>query len=163
MSDTQERRTKRRYAHELYPHGEEFETRDLTVEVPYLYARALGLDVQDTSWMEVEPRSLAGARIIQYLDTARAAFLADALLSDMVGQEAWDWADAKTNEEAGEFLYERAVKYGVNPDLIKPYPCGREPKHHSHYSHGTYGVVTNIPIPESECLDCTEPIPGETP
>jgi hypothetical protein len=30
-----ERRTKRRYAHELYPHGEEGGTRSLEVEVPY--------------------------------------------------------------------------------------------------------------------------------
>ena len=35
------RRTIRRYAHEIYPHGNEGETRDLAVEVPYLYARAI--------------------------------------------------------------------------------------------------------------------------
>ena len=40
-----ERRTIRRYAHEMYPHAEEGETRALAVEVPYLYARAVGLDV----------------------------------------------------------------------------------------------------------------------
>ena len=32
-------RTKRRYAHELYPHAGEYEVRPLAVEVPYLYAQ----------------------------------------------------------------------------------------------------------------------------
>lgn len=54
-----DRRTKRRYAHELYPH-EEGTIRPLEVEVPYLYARALGLEIGGTSWLTVEPRSIAG-------------------------------------------------------------------------------------------------------
>lgn len=33
--------TKRKYAHELYPHPAEGEVRPLAVEVPYLYARAV--------------------------------------------------------------------------------------------------------------------------
>ena len=45
-----ERRTIRRYAHEMYPHAEEGETRALAVEVPYLYAKAVGLDVWGTGW-----------------------------------------------------------------------------------------------------------------
>ncbi|ARC56009.1 hypothetical protein AS850_02840 [Frondihabitans sp. 762G35] len=162
--DQPKRRTKRRYAHELFPHADEGETRPLDEEVPYLYARALGLDIFGTSWMEVEPRSTAGNRIVEFLQAARIAFLADALLSDMVGEEAWQWADMRSNEEASEFLYERALEYGVDPEVIKPYPCGPEPDHHDHYdapdSRG-WRVVHRADGPESECLECTEPIPDE--
>jgi hypothetical protein len=164
MTETQKRRTKRRYAHELYPFGpDNGETRPLEVEVPVYIARALGLTIDGTSWMEVEPRTVAGDRIGQFLLFSRIAFLADALLQDKVGQEAWDWADLRSNEEADEWLYERAVDYGIDPMLIKPYPCGPEPKHHDHYSHGTHGIVTRIPIPESECADCTEPVTDGAP
>ena len=43
------RRTKRRYAHELFPHPDECEVRPLAVEVPYLYARAIGATSRRTS------------------------------------------------------------------------------------------------------------------
>lgn len=51
---TPARRTKRRYAHELYPHAEEWETPLLEVEVPYPYARAIGFDVLETGWFDAE-------------------------------------------------------------------------------------------------------------
>lgn len=40
---------------------------------------------------------------------------------------------------------------------IKPYLCGPEPAHHDHYSDGDHGIVTRIPMRESEWPDCTEP------
>ena len=43
-------RTKRRYAHELYPHADDFERRPLETEVPYLYARAHGIDIYGTGY-----------------------------------------------------------------------------------------------------------------
>ena len=53
-----ERRTKRRYAHELYPHAAEGDIRPLDVEVPYRIARAVGFDVQGTGWLndDVDPK-----------------------------------------------------------------------------------------------------------
>lgn len=42
--------TIRKYAHELYPHAAEGEVRPLAVEVPYLYARMVGLSPFDTGW-----------------------------------------------------------------------------------------------------------------
>ena len=56
--------SKRRYAHELYPHAEDWQTRPLTVEVPYLYARAIGYSISGTSWSKVEPPSIGGPRCI---------------------------------------------------------------------------------------------------
>ena len=52
MSD---RRTIRRYAHELYPHPNEYEVRALEVEVPYLYARFIGLNTFGTDWFALWP------------------------------------------------------------------------------------------------------------
>jgi hypothetical protein len=156
MTTTQ---TKRRYAHELYPHPGETEIRPLSVEVPYLIARANGYDIDGTSWAEVEPRSAAGERVEKYLYAAHVAFLADALLQGMSGQDAWAWAAQRLGgDSVGEWLWERAEHYGVPVAQIKPYPCGPEPDHHDHYSNGSWGYVTRIPVPESECAECTEPV-----
>ena len=158
------RRTIRRYAHELFPHGNEGETRDLAVEVPYLYARAVGLDGRGTSWND---RSDVGierylARTRELIAACREAFLADALLQGLAGQEAWEWADRRAWDETGEWAYDRASHYGVPVAQIKPYPCGPEPDHHDHMaSTGDvtgYGRVTRVDCPESECPTCTEEI-----
>lgn len=154
------RRTKRRYAHELYPHAGEWETRPLSLEVLYLYARFVGLEVWGTSWFDVEPRTLAGERTHHFIDAARTALLADALAQGMTGDEAWAWANERMSDEMA-VPWERAVHYGVPVDAIKPYPCGPEPDHHDHYrpyGTGTAREVIRIPGPESECDECTEPI-----
>lgn len=165
MTETQQRRTKRRYAHELYPIGEEGEVRDLAVEVPYLLARANGLDIEGTSWMDVEPRTVATERISHYLEAAMIAFLADALHQGLTGNEAYAWAREKCGDDnTGEWLWERADHYGVNPDLIKPYPCGPEPDHHDHLDTPDargWRTVHRITGPESACPDCAEPITEE--
>lgn len=153
-----DRRTKRRYAHEMYPH-EEGMIRPLAVEVPYLYARALGLEVSGTSWFTVEPRSIAGDRIDRMIGARHVALLADALAQDLIGQEAWEWAESRLSDESGEIVYERAVLHGVDPMAIKPYRCGDEPDHHDHYSdpdkRGSR-FVNRIDGRESECEACTE-------
>lgn len=162
------RRTIRRYAHELFPHGEEGETSDLAVEVPYLYARAIGFETWGTGWHESlaadrpqAEREIAGSRIHHLIDARRLAFLADAL---QAGQEAWEWADVRAMDEAAERAYERAIHYGVPCDRIQPYPCGPEPDHHDHMaSTGDvtgHGIVTRIDCPESECPTCTEEAPN---
>lgn len=168
------RRTIRRYAHELYPEGPEGESRPLAVEVPYLLARTLGLSVWGTSWSEMlkttepdEVRRVAFDRSVEFCQTGQIAMLADALLQGMCGQEAWDWAEGRSQgDNLGEWAYERAVHYGIDPHLIKPYPCGPEPAHHDHMeSTGTVlgdGIITRINCAESECPDCTEPIEPES-
>ena len=166
MTETTEqgdsRRTKRRYAHELYPVGQEGGVRPLSVEVPQLYARAMGLEVWGTGWFAApatpEGSQEAAGRTIALVYARQAAFLADALAQGLTGDAAWTWAEEHLADETGELAYERAEHYGVDPNVIKPYPCGPEPMDHDHYSHGTYGVVTKIPLRESECADCTEPI-----
>lgn len=162
MTDTTERRTKRRYAHELYPGGDEWEVRTLEVEVPRLYARAMGFEVEGTSWFDLlgsspEASRQATSRTIQLVDARRIAFLADAIMQGLTGDAAWSWAEQHSHDESGELAWERAEHYGVNPYAIKPYPCGPEPTTHDHYSNGTHGVVTVIPLRETECADCTEP------
>ena len=157
--------TKRTYAHELYPHADEYETRPLSVEVPYLYAQAVGHRVGGTGWSSAfgnENRWAAEAaigRTIALIEARHKALLADALLQGMCGDEAWAWADARASDEEGEIAWERAVHYGVTVDQIKPYPCGPEPDHHDHMSApDTRGwqTVTRVKGKESECAECCE-------
>lgn len=164
-------RTKRRYAHELYPHGEEYEVRPLRVEVPYLYARAIGFEVRGTGWFDLrgtdEQRREAGGRTQALIDARLIAFMADAIQQGLTQQAAWVWANERASEESGELVYERAVLYGVDTEAIKPYPCGPEPDHHNHYgepdSRG-WQLSARIPLKESLCADCCEPVPeADTP
>ena len=159
-----ERRTIRRYAHEMYPHAEEGETRALAVEVPYLYAQAVGLDVRGTGWYDDKTDAGRDRDILRHIQLVAArhmALVADALLQGMAGQEAWEWADLRAWDETGEWVYERAMHYGVPVERIKPYPCGPEPDRHDHMaSTGDVmgdGIITRIDCPESECPTCTEP------
>lgn len=165
MSD---RRTKRRYAHELYPHPDEYEVRNLATDVPYLYARALGLDTWGTGWHDLlsadAPREnwrQANDRTVALIKARELAFVADALHQGLVGDEAWRWAQEHACDETGELTYERAVHYGVDPRCIKPYPCGPMPDHHDHMaSTGDAtgeGIITRALGPEDECDACTEP------
>lgn len=172
-----DRRTIRRFAHELYPHPDVFEVQPLDVAVPYLYARMVGLDVRGTDWydigwdrerQEVSDRALfriSSDRIPDLIEAKRRALLADALLQGLGGVEAWEWAEERAADESGEIAWERAVHYGVPVDQIKPYPCWEEPGHHDHYAetdaHG-WRTVTRVDGRESDCPDCTEPI-EETP
>jgi hypothetical protein len=161
-----ERRTKRRYAHELYPHPGADEVRPLEIDVPYLYAIALGQEVWGTGWFNAgrteEHRREAADRTLHLIDARRLAFIADALNQDMVGNEAWQWAEERSNDETGELVWERAVHYGVRPQSIKPYPCGPEPDHHDHFTNQEerFGVVTRVDGPESACPICTEEVPA---
>ena len=161
-----ERQTKRRYAHELYPHGAEGEVRPLEVEVPYLYARALGLEIDGTSWFDVQPRSVAADRTWHLVDARHRAFAADALFQGLSGEEAWQWAEQRAMEESGEIVWERAAHYGVDQDAIKPYLCGEEPDHHSHYGEPDdrgYRWGSRQQGKESECEECTVPAGEVTP
>lgn len=159
-----ERRTKRRYAHELYPHADEYEVRPLEVDVPYLYAIAIGHNVHGTSWFNFdtdEERRRAHDRTTALIAARQIALVADALLQGLVGDEAWEWAQERGWDETGEWIGERADVYGVDYTAIKPYPCGPEPDHHDHLgepdSRG-WRTVTRVPGKESECGDCTEPV-----
>ena len=160
---TVEMRTKRRYAHELYPHPEESEVRPLEVEVPYLYARAFGWDVEGTNWhalMTAKEFREANDRTYLMLAARGRALHADALLQGLSGQDAWNWAETRNSPE-GDWIWDRAVHYGVDPDAIKPYPCGGEPDHHDHLEPipgSDWRNVIRIDRPESECPDCCEPV-----
>lgn len=104
-----ETRTKRRYAHELYPHPEnEWETRPLEVEVPYLYAQAIGWNVWGTGWFDLFPGAYekgtpehklsvqcSGYRTMLLIAHRQRALQADALLQGLTGQEAWEWAEER--------------------------------------------------------------------
>lgn len=163
MTEKQTRRTKRRYAHELFPAGDEWEVRPLAVEVPRLYARAMGFEVDGTGWYDLigsgpEGSRVAGNRTLQLVDLRHIAFLADAMAQGLTGEVAWTWAEEHARDESGELAWERAEHYGVRPQAIKPYPCGPEPDHHDHYSNqeDRSGVVTEVAGSESACDVCTE-------
>lgn len=155
--------TKRRYAHELYPHAEEGEVRPLAVEVPYLYARMVGLRTNGTSWYDLRHTPLeleySTARIIELIEARRTALLADALLQGLGGHDAWDWAEARACDESGEIAGDRAAHYGIPFEQIKPYPCGPEPDHHDHLDEPDrrgWRTVHRVTGKESECPDCCE-------
>lgn len=157
---TPARRTKRRYAHEIFPHADEWETRLLEVEVPYLYARAIGFDVRGTGWFaRVQPES--NNRTMEMINAHQIALMADAMHQGLTGQAAWEWASERMTDD-GEWIYERAMHYGIDPDAIKPYPCGPKPNHHDHLGpRGAGGscIVTRAPGAEDDCEECTEPAP----
>ena len=151
------RETIRKYAHEIYPTADEDETRPLAVEAPTAYAQAIGMDLHGTSWQD-EPPGAIGARVSSLIDCRTIALLVDAISQGLTGDVAWAWVSERLGDGTGEFIYERAVHYGVDPDLIKPYPCGPEPDRHSHYGppnrRGSREVV-RVDGRESECQACT--------
>lgn len=152
------RRTKRRYAHELYPHAGEWEVRPLAIDVPYLYARMVGLSVWGTGWFADNGRE-AMDRMSAFTDAVGLALVADALNQGMTGDAAWRWAQERIGD-GNEIAYERARYYGVPVEQIKPYPCGPTPDHHDHHGEPDargWLPVTRAPGPEHECPDCTEP------
>ena len=153
------RRTKRRYAHEIYPRWSEYETRALAVEVPYLYAQAIGLEVWGTSCSSQSGEQFID-RTARLVYARERALLADALLQGMGGDEAWEWAESRADDESGELVRDRAEHYGVDYFAIKPYPCGREPEQHAHFTPdtGRVRVVTIVHGKESECPECTEEV-----
>lgn len=158
--DKPERRTKRRFAYELYPNAAEDGTRPLSVEVPHLYARALGFEVHGTGWFDVD-REISGARTMLLIEARQIAFLADALLQGMAGDEAWAWAQEYLSDETGELCFDRAEHYGVDPYRIKPYPCGAAPSPHEHLGEPDsrqMRLVTYAPGAEDDCEECTEAI-----
>lgn len=160
--------TIRRYANELYPEAGEYEVRALSVEVPCLYARAIGYRVQGTSWYDLLVTPEGGQRSLDrtllLLAMQEKALLADSLLQGLSGDEAWAWAEEHCDDD-GKWVYERAVHYGVRPELIKPYPCGPEPDHHEHMSSTGnilgFGFVTRVKGREDECVACCEPESSE--
>lgn len=159
------RRTKRRYAHELFPHAEEGEVRPLSVEVPYWYARMTGFRINGSGWQEAAP-GVGGKRVEAFLDVTRISLLADALAQGMTGDEAWAWADERVTDDM-ECAWERAYEV-LGEDVaesIKPYPCGAGSPWHEHRSEPDergMRFITCIPIPEDECALCTEPDPDLT-
>lgn len=156
---TTERRTKRRYAHELYPHAEEYEVRPLEVEVPYLYARAIGMNVTGTGWFDAENTERFG-RTDQMISSRHIALMADTMLQGLTGQAAHEWVERHRDYE-GEMFYDAAIKHVPNHADIKPYPCGPERTAHDHDgepdSRG-WMPVTRAPGAEEDCEECTEEV-----
>lgn len=168
MTETQQRRTIRRYAHELYPHAGEYEVRPLAVEVPYLYAMAIGLNIWGSDWFDAfkgdgdtSGAALMMARMLRLIDARHTALLADALLQGLSGEDAWRWAGERMDEE-GSPVYERAAHYGVPIDQIKPYPVLAEATYHEHLVPSEHGHthIVRVQRKESECPECTEPVEG---
>lgn len=158
-------KTKRKYAHELYPLAKEGEVRPLQVEVPCQYALAMGFEVEGTDWFDLvhgsdAEKALAFARTTQLINQRMYAFLLDALLQGMSGQEAFAWASERADDETGEIAWDRAVHYGVRVDEIRPYPVLAEAKRHRHWTprdaHGCKVLIETVLISESECPECTE-------
>ena len=163
-------RTKRRYADELYPHPGEWEIRPLAVEVPYLYAQAVGHEIFGTDWFTVFKGKgdkvgavLTTQRTIAMIEARDRALLADAIHQGLTGDEAWEWAASRYDEEGG-WVYDRAKHYGVPVKKIKPYPVLDEPDRHDHYGEPDargWRTVTRVEGRESDCPECCEPDEAE--
>jgi hypothetical protein len=154
------RRTKRRYASELYPEPKDNRTAALDDLARRAYATALGFEVQGTGWFELRGTE-AGNRILTLVYARQTATLIDAIAQGMTADEAWRWAYDHAADESGELVYDRAVFYGIDPNALKPYPCGPEPDKHDHYSEPDargWRTVTAIAGKESDCEECTEPV-----
>lgn len=149
-------RTKRRYAHELYPHAKRDEVRPLSVEVPYLYAQAIGFNVCGTGWTADEAKPLVQPRFVILCMARERALLADAALQGLHGDEAWRWVHEHL-DEGGEMVWDRAVANGVDPNKIKPYKCGPEPDDHMCGAGLSEGWRVGAPGREDECPHCSEP------
>jgi hypothetical protein len=161
--------TKRRYASELYPYPAEDEVRPLTVEVPHLYALAIGMDFDGTDWFDLHrsgnevSRRAANDRTMLLIHARGKALIADALLQGMAGEEAWRWAAERNNPEGGEAVWERAKHYGVDALAIKPFLCMDEPNYHDHMDEPDargWRTVHRVEGRESECVECCEPAGG---
>lgn len=164
------RRTKRRLAHELFPHPDEGEVRSLAIDAPYELARAIGLDL-DREWHELlDTRNRADTRAATertsaFITAARLALLADALHRGLAGQEAWEAAMGPSGDTLDEWVWLRACEHGIPVDKIKPYNILDGAKSHDHWTKpegtGWWTLAARLPIPEDDCMDCTEPIPDE--
>lgn len=160
------RRTRRRFAHELYP--EPGDGASLEESARYWLARASGLNVWGTDWLDLMDapnplsRKLAWMRAEVLVRTRHIALLADVLASGLTGQEAWTEAAEMASDETGEIVWDRAVAHGIDPDRIKPYPVVAEPDHHRHWTprdpRGVRVLIGTIDGKESECPDCTEEV-----
>lgn len=166
MTETTNRRTIRRYAHELYPHPEEGETRPLETEVKYLYAQWHGHNTFGGDWFkrtnsdDPATKRLAMDRISYLVRLQQLALTADALLQGLTGQAAWDWM-VEHHDVEGEVTYDRAMKYLSDEELerIRPYPVLNSPDPHDHVDPVTHEVTRAEGI-EEDCPDCTEEIPA---
>lgn len=160
--------TRRKYADELFPEAEVDAcggSGKLSAELPYLYARAIGLEVHGTDWLDLHRNSDKAVQMltvnrVEALDQARRiALLADAIFQGMTGQEAWDWADCRADEDGNE-VRQRARHFGVDVAGIRPYPVLSEPDHHTHLDPAGRQVLARVK--ESQCPQCCEPEEFET-
>lgn len=110
--------TNSKYAHEIVPHPEEGETTPLETLVRYHYAQAQAWHL---SFAEAINGNDFDFPLSQYLGHSHLAFLYDALIQGLIGQEAADWASVRHHSESAELVWERGDHYGINPDEIRPY------------------------------------------
>ena len=108
------------YAHELVPHPDEGETKPLDYLARYHYAQAQAWHLAFADVID-DPGPRLDFALGQYLRHAHLALLHDALAQGMGGQEAADWASQRNHSESAEWIWERGVAYGLDPDQIRPY------------------------------------------
>lgn len=117
--------TATKYAHEIVAHPEEGEAVDLLHLVRYHYAQAQAWHL---AFAEAINSRDFDFPLSQYLGHAHLAFLHDALHQGLAGQEAADWASVRNHSESAELVWERADKYGLDVDQIRPYESKRKAK-----------------------------------
>lgn len=167
MTDEAKRRTIRRYAHELYPHPDDWEVRPLAVDVRYALAQAIGTKIE-REWHDLidaggESARLAADRTMYHLARCEIALLAVALHEGLGGEDVWEFAQERASDEVDTIVWEYAVKYGIDPDAIKPYAIRSEPDSHQHWAprdeRGWRTLLEHrVEGKESECAVCTEAV-----
>lgn len=113
------------YAHQIVPHPEDGEAAPLTELVRYHYAQAIAWHLAFAEAVAADPGGI-DFPLSQYIGHAHLALLHDALAQGLIGQESADWASTRNDSESCEWIWERGVACGLNPDEIRAYEWRRK-------------------------------------
>jgi hypothetical protein len=117
--------TEKKYAHDVVSHPVEGETRPIDVTVRYHYAQAIAWHYAFAARIGEAWTAESDFALSQYLGHSHLAFLYDALSQGRGGQETADWVSHRTGSSSPEFVWERAISHGIDPDAIRPYKTKR--------------------------------------
>ena len=114
-----------KFAHEIVPHPAEGETRPYWITVRYHYAQAIAWHYAFAARIGETWTAESDFALSQYVGHSHLALLYDALSQGRDGQEAADWVAYRTGSESPEFIWERALSHGIDPETIRPYKTKR--------------------------------------
>lgn len=115
-----------KYAHDIEPHPEEGEAVPLETLARYHYAQAQAWHLAFADAIGTDGMPAADFPLSQYLGHSHRALIFDALAQGLNGQEVANWSSTRNHSESAEWIWERGVVYGLNPEEIRPYEWRRK-------------------------------------